>query len=102
MATMRSRRSGRASSRSGFPRHKNPRKSKLCIRPTISRALLVDTGMRLAELANPRVLDVDEREQRIRVVGKGDKERPVYLSDWTNAVLSTYVCFNRPGGLAPG
>lgn len=36
--------------------------------------LLVDTGMRLAELANLRELDVDESERRLRVVGKEDKE----------------------------
>ncbi len=35
--------------------------------------MLVDTGMRLSELANLRELDVDESERRLRVVRKGAK-----------------------------
>ena len=64
--------------------------------------LLVDTGMRLGELTNLRITDRDEREKKLRVIGKGDKERAVYMSDWTDAVLSTYICFERPGGTDPG
>ncbi|MCK9357596.1 MAG: tyrosine-type recombinase/integrase [Dehalococcoidia bacterium] len=64
--------------------------------------LLLDTGMRLAELANLQVADRDEKEQRVHVIGKGNKERVVYMSGWTAAVLSTYVCFERPGGTDAG
>jgi len=57
--------------------------------------LLLDTGMRLAELANLQITDRDEKEQRLHVIGKGNKERIVYMSDWTAVTLSTYVCFER-------
>ncbi len=61
--------------------------------------LLIDTHMRLSKLAGPRIDSFDESESRIRVIGKGNKERPVCLSGWTNAVLTTHLGFERPGEL---
>lgn len=42
--------------------------------------VLYATGCRLGELMNMKINDVNIQEMRLRVIGKGDKERIVYLS----------------------
>jgi site-specific recombinase XerD len=58
--------------------------------------ILVDSGMRLNELANLNMEDVDEKDGVIRVIGKGDKQRNVFISDKTIATLNAYAIFARP------
>lgn len=41
--------------------------------------LLIATGLRVGELTSLRLSDIDHSGQRIRVRGKGDKERVVYV-----------------------
>lgn len=43
--------------------------------------LLVSTGMRVGELAAIRVADVDLEQHSTRIVGKGNRERRVFLPD---------------------
>lgn len=73
--------------------------------------IMVATGLRVSEVAGLRVRDVDLRGRSIRVVGKGLRERIVFLpNDWiaelTSAYLLTraalairhdYLLFNRHG-----
>jgi integrase/recombinase XerD len=54
-------------------------------RPTADRdraiiLLLVDTGMRASELCNLRIQDLDMANHRVRVMGKGRKERMLPIS----------------------
>lgn len=43
--------------------------------------LLLNTGMRVSELTALRIEDVDLRDGRIRVMGKGRREREVFVTD---------------------
>jgi integrase len=42
-------------------------------------AVLIQTGMRRAELVSLRLADLDAESGRLRIIGKGDKERTSYL-----------------------
>jgi site-specific recombinase XerD len=44
-------------------------------------ALLVATGMRIGELATLRASDVDAAEGRLLILGKGSRERTVFVTD---------------------
>ena len=44
-------------------------------------ATLYSTGCRRSEIAGMRLSDYDRSERSIRIVGKGDKERQVYLTE---------------------
>jgi site-specific recombinase XerD len=65
-------------------------------RPTALRdrailILLVDTGMRASELCRLRIADVDLKNHRVRVMGKGRKERTLPISPRTSQVLWRYL-----------
>lgn len=47
----------------------------------LATMLLYATGMRVGELTSLRVRDVDLRAGTLRIVGKGDRERQVYVAD---------------------
>jgi len=55
--------------------------------------ILVDCGLRLSELVNLRLSDVDVRSGVIRVMGKGSKERLVRMGLSTQKVLWEYMEF---------
>lgn len=62
--------------------------------PERNRALilfLVDTGVRAEELCNIKLHQLDKRNQRIRVFGKGAKERYVNFSPRTAQALWRYL-----------
>ena len=54
--------------------------------------LLYDTGIRIGELVNIKVNDIDFSNKSIRILGKGNKERIVlfgaYLEDYINTYLN--------------
>jgi site-specific recombinase XerD len=52
-------------------------------------ALLIDTGMRVSELAGIEIEDIDYRQSRIKLHGKGDKYRFVPIGP------DTIKCINR-------
>jgi len=52
--------------------------------------LLYGTGMRLSELVGLNVRSIDLIEERIRVIGKGDKERIIPLGGHALAGLKAY------------
>lgn len=54
-------------------------------------ALTFDTGLRLSEVAGIRLGDIDWRQQAVRVLGKGQKERVVYFGDELRRVLATFL-----------
>jgi integrase/recombinase XerC len=58
--------------------------------------LLYATGVRISEACNLDLLDVDLRDQQVRVLGKGNKERTVPFHDGCAAVLRRYLEEARP------
>lgn len=53
--------------------------------------LLLDTGVRLSELVSMKMNDVDLHEGKIKVWGKGSKEREVIFQSTTKRFLSRYI-----------
>jgi len=57
--------------------------------------MLVDTGLRLSELANIKLQDLDTERGWIKVVGKGAKERVVRIGQAAQKALWRYL-MHRP------
>ena len=53
--------------------------------------LLYDTGVRVSELINIKISDIDFNEKTINISGKGRKERIVYFGDYLYEVLNEYI-----------
>jgi len=53
--------------------------------------MFLSCGMRLSELVELNVSDYDEEERSLRLLGKGNKERIVYLNDSCEYVLKKYI-----------
>lgn len=53
--------------------------------------LLLNCGMRLSELVGINIQDVDFFENRIRILGKGNKERMIYLNKACIDALENYL-----------
>lgn len=75
--------------------------------------LLVDSGLRAAELCSLKVRDVDRDSGEINVVGKGKKRRPVYVGQRARRAVFKWLeerkgskgddpLFISEGGLTPG
>ncbi len=59
--------------------------------------LLYSTGMRLSEVANLKITDIDSKAMRIKVVqGKGAKDRYTLLSEQVLQELRAYYLIYRP------
>lgn len=58
---------------------------------------LLDSGMRVSELCSLRIVDLDREDGSIRVIGKGSKERSVYIGRSTRQALHVYLDRMRPG-----
>ncbi|MDE6500620.1 MAG: tyrosine-type recombinase/integrase [Ruminococcus sp.] len=53
--------------------------------------LFLNCGMRLSELISINVRDIDFSENRIRILGKGNKERMIYLNIACISALQAYI-----------
>lgn len=53
--------------------------------------LMYSTGLRVSEVSNIELKDIDFKEQTIRVIGKGNKERIVYYGDCAAKNLENYI-----------
>ena len=60
---------------------------------------LVSSGCRVSEVAGLRVDDIDWRDRKCKVIGKGNKERTVYFSVRAKLMLQLYIA-GRKGGEA--
>ena len=58
-------------------------------------SFLYSTGCRVSEVARLNVSDIDFETQEITVLGKGDKERTVYLTDVAKMHLKEYLVERR-------
>lgn len=57
--------------------------------------LFYDTGIRVSELAGIKLADLDLRNRRVKVLGKGDKERWVGFGKKTAAYVEAYKNYHR-------
>lgn len=55
-------------------------------------ALMVATGVRVGEVVNIRCLDIDLPARSVRIIGKGRRERQVFLTnDWISRLTRSYL-----------
>ena len=67
----------------------------LGIRNRLILELLLATGMRVSELSNLKISDIDINAREIRVFGKGKKERIVYFGEYSLEALNNYLGNSR-------
>ena len=53
--------------------------------------MLYATGLRVSELASVRLQDINKKEKKIRVMGKGSKERIVLFGDYALLALEDFL-----------
>lgn len=66
-------------------------KDKDGVRDRLIIEMLYATGVRVSELVNIQVNDIDFNNRRIIVLGKGNKERIVYYGEYAEEVLKEYM-----------
>jgi site-specific recombinase XerD len=69
----------------------NDAESKTKVRDYAIVTLFLNCGMRLSELVGISLSDMDRELHSLRVIGKGKKERIVYLNETCRAVLTDYL-----------
>ena len=57
--------------------------------------MLYASGVRVSELVNIKLEDINLKEQTIKIFGKGQKERIVYYNDVTKKYLDMYIKYGR-------
>ena len=67
----------------------------LGIRNKLIIETLYDTGLRVSELVNIKLDDIDFKNKEIRVLGKGSKERIVYFGEYEVEALERYLNNSR-------
>ncbi len=70
---------------------KNDKESKSVSRDYAIITLFLNCGMRVSELVGIDLPDIDHELRSLRVVGKGNKERIVYLNDACRMALGDYI-----------
>lgn len=55
--------------------------------------LFLNTGLRISELVQLDIRDVNLKEKYLKVIGKGNKERIIYINEETKKQLSKYISF---------
>lgn len=61
--------------------------------------LLLDTGMRASELCGLKIYNVDQKNHRAKVFGKGDKERSIPFSPRTGQAIWKYLAARSPANV---
>ena len=70
---------------------KNDKESKSISRDYAIITLFLNCGMRVSELVGINLNDIDRELRSLRVVGKGNKERIIYLNEACQEALSAYL-----------
>lgn len=70
---------------------KNDTESKSRLRDYTIVLLFLNCGMRVSELVGINIADLDRELRSMRVVGKGNKERIIYLNAACRSALSEYL-----------
>ena len=66
-------------------------KDKDGVRDRLIIEMLYATGVRVSELINIKINDIDFNNRRVIVLGKGNKERIVYYGEYAEEVLKEYM-----------
>ncbi len=69
----------------------NDKESKTKERDYAIITLFLNCGMRLSELVGINLNDIDREFRSLRVLGKGNKERIVYLNDACRSAIQSYL-----------
>ena len=69
----------------------NDKESKFRKRDYAILTIFLNCGMRLSELVGIDIKDIDSDLTSLRVMGKGSKERVIYLNDACQAALTDYL-----------
>ena len=64
--------------------------------------LFLNCGMRLSELVNINIKDIDFSENKLNVIGKGDKERTIYLNKACINAINSYLSVRPKTGIKKG
>jgi integrase/recombinase XerD len=75
---------------------------ELALRNKAVLLLLLDTGLRASELCKLRIADADLKNRRIKVMGKGAKERILRFSANTATAIWRYLCMRDDSTKVPG
>ena len=70
-------------------------KTKEGKRDALIMEMLYSTGIRVSELVNIKLKDINQNDQTIIVLGKGDKERYVYYGSKCKTLLDSYLKDNQ-------
>lgn len=65
------------------------------VRDRLILEMLYATGMRVGELENIKINDINMYENSIKVFGKGSKERIVYFGNYAREILDMYLDFRE-------
>lgn len=64
---------------------------ELSLRNRLIFELLYATGLRVSELVNVKISDIDMKNKEINVIGKGSKERIVFYGEYAAKYLNMYL-----------
>lgn len=67
------------------------RNNKYGLRDALILEMLYSSGIRVSELSNMKVKDIDFNEKKILILGKGNKERYVYFGSKCMNLLNKYL-----------
>lgn len=67
------------------------RSNKYGLRDALILEMLYSSGVRVSELANMKLKDIDFKERKILILGKGNKERYVYYGSKCVELLDKYL-----------
>lgn len=70
---------------------KNDPESSTVTRDYAIVTLFLNCGMRLSELTGINLTDIDREMRSLRVIGKGNKERVIYLNDACRSAIVDYL-----------
>ena len=70
---------------------KSDKESKTVIRDYAIIAIFLNTGMRLSELVGLNLKSFDSNLTTVKVLGKGNKERMIYLNDAARGAIKDYL-----------
>lgn len=64
--------------------------------------LFLNCGIRLSELVGINIKDIDFSENKLNVIGKGDKERTIYLNKACINAINSYLAVRAKTGIKKG
>jgi len=54
-------------------------------------AVLISTGCRISEVLNLKIRDIDSTLKEATIIGKGNKQRKIYFTDWSLKCVREYL-----------